>query len=46
MQIICTVIAYAVNDCETDMSNSIEPGIDIDFFRGIGIGIDIDFRHF
>ena len=26
-----------------DMSNSIEPTIDIDFLRGIGIGIDIDF---
>ena len=27
----------------TDMSNSIESGIDIDFFGGIDIGIDIDF---
>ena len=26
-----------------DMSNSIEPGIDIDFLGGIGIGIDIDY---
>ena len=26
-----------------DMSNSIESGIDIDFFGGIDIGIDIDF---
>ena len=25
------------------MSNSIEPAIDIDYFRGIDIGIDIDF---
>ena len=25
------------------MSNSIEPAIDIDFLRGIDIGIDIDF---
>ena len=25
------------------MSNSIETGIDIDFFWGIDIGIDIDF---
>ena len=25
------------------MSNSIEPGIDIDFFGGIDIGIDIEF---
>ena len=29
--------------CKPDMSNSIEPGIDIDFLGGIGIGIDIDY---
>ena len=30
----------------TDMSNSIETPIDIDFFAGIDIGIDIDFLKF
>ena len=30
----------------SDMSNSIEPSIDIDYFGGIGIDIGIDFPHF
>jgi len=33
----------ATLSCVADMSNSIEPGIDIDFLGGIGIGIDIDY---
>ena len=37
----CDTISYV-----PDMSNSIETPIDIDFFGGIDIGIDIDFLNF
>ena len=37
---------FLVKDCRPDMSNSIEPSIDIDYFGGIGIDIGIDFPHF
>ena len=42
----CKVQLYTPSLSRADMSNSIEPAIDIDFFRGIDIGIGIGFSDF